>query len=429
MRQAMHLRGGSSSGHTECGRGSEEAVYNRTLLLQRADRLRKVDNRPAEALEMYREILQHEGGCDADALGGCAAVLITRQSTLPEAQHLLERALQIAPGDARVLHALGVAEWTATHNATAAADFFSRATALDPSHARSRCALANMFEENGDTQQAEHIMKEALELLPSSADVATDYGTLLAERPSANFTDSETLYRRAMHLSPASIVPIYNQAQIATHRKDWDEAEPLLRRIFSLESQHTPTLCTLASLMTARHNVPAARRLLDRALSLDPQCGVAYMQLAALPTDANTPTQTQRPQSSDTQHTQKQSDLARECALYSRAVQAFEDVSHHDTRGGSVALHASALYGFANLLLRGSPPPPSHPYNIPFPPHLLSVFQLCLPVPFRYPVYRRIADLPHPHRRSLCPCTQAHEPTHACTHVCITTSHCEVSFR
>ena len=97
------------------------AAYDRSALLQRADHLRKAENRPAEALALYREVLRQEQGRDVDALGGAAAILVTRRSTLPEARELLEQARRLAPSDARAAHALGVAEWAATRNATASA--------------------------------------------------------------------------------------------------------------------------------------------------------------------------------------------------------------------------------------------------------------------------------------------------------------------
>ena len=118
------------------------AAYDRSALLQRADHLRKAENRPAEALALYREVLRQEQGRDVDALGGAAAILVTRRSTLPEARELLEQARQLAPTDARAAHALGVAEWAATRNATASAALTalthrrpstsSRAEASDP---------------------------------------------------------------------------------------------------------------------------------------------------------------------------------------------------------------------------------------------------------------------------------------------------------
>ena len=212
----LRLRGGSGgSGYSACKKPARsDGMYNRTALLSLADRLRKIDNRPLEALQVYREILQHESGNDIDALGGAAAVLITQQATMAEARVLLDRALLLAPSDARALHAIGVAEWTATRNATKAAVFFSRAIALDPSHARSRCALANMLESRGNTQQAERVMEQALEQLPSSVEVASDYGSLLAERPDANLSHAETLYRRALSLDPHNVATLYNHAHM-----------------------------------------------------------------------------------------------------------------------------------------------------------------------------------------------------------------------
>ena len=212
----LRLRGGSGvSGYSACKKPARsDGMYNRTALLSLADRLRKIDNRPLEALQVYREILQHESGNDIDALGGAAAVLITQQATMAEARVLLDRALLLAPSDARALHAIGVAEWAATRNAAKAAVFFSRAIALDPSHARSRCALANMLESRGNTQQAERVMEQALEQLPSSVEVASDYGSLLAERPDANLSHAETLYRRALSLDPHNVATLYNHAHM-----------------------------------------------------------------------------------------------------------------------------------------------------------------------------------------------------------------------
>jgi Tfp pilus assembly protein PilF len=312
--------------------GSHPQAYDRVGLLQRADRLRKVDNRPTEALALYREVLRREGGADPDALGGAAAVLLARRSTLPEARELLRAALRIAPTDARALHALGVAEWTESHNATAAAAWFARAVALDPVHARARCAWASMLQERGDAKRAQEVMDETVRLLPSSAGVAGDYGVLLAERPCANLTEAEALFRRARQLDPSSAMQLYNHAQLRALLGDANSTENLLRRAFSLQPEDTHTLCALARLMAMRDNVLAARRLLERALALDPQCGAALLELARLPADDHN--------ADPAQHAPQPGEL------YRRAAQEFEDTCHPDARGGQngIYMFSKALY-------------------------------------------------------------------------------------
>ena len=310
-------------------------------------------------------LLRHEGGADPDALGGAAAVLLMRRSTLPEARELLRAALRIAPTDARALHALGVAEWTASRNATAAAAWFARAVALDPVHARARCAWASMLQERGDAQRAQEVMDETVRLLPSSAGVAGDYGALLAERPCANLTEAEALFRRARQLDPSSATQLYNHAQLRALLGDTNSTEHLLRRAFALQPEDTHTLCALARLMAMRDNVLAARRLFERALALDPQCGTALFGLARLPADDHN--------ADPAQHAPQPGEL------YRRAAQEFEDACHPDARGGHngtytfsivlyivtlhtkytralkfenfLALHAAALFDHAHALL------------------------------------------------------------------------------
>lgn len=353
LKRRPDLRGGGGDA-SACASSTPEpaGAYNETEVLRRADCLRKEDNRPAEALELYREVIWRGNSRNADALGGAAAVLIARQSTLGEARDLLERALRVAPTDARILHGLGMTEWTASRNATAAAPFFARAMRLDPSHARSRCALANMLEEQGETQQADEMMREALEALPSQPDIANDYGALLAERTNANLTQAEALFRRAVHLAPKSVAPVYNHAQLKLQRDDLDGAEPLLRQAFALQAlnrtpdtqhntQHnTRTLSSLAHLAEQRGNRPAARRLLERALALDPSCGMAYLQLADLTQDDDSALS---PECGDahasTLHPSPEAGgggarkLTRVCELYSKAVEACVDASPVDHAG------------------------------------------------------------------------------------------------
>jgi tetratricopeptide (TPR) repeat protein len=234
LKRRPDLRGGSGDDCAGKSSAPEPAdAYDESEVLRRADRLRKEENRPAEALELYREVIWRGNSRNVDALGGAAAVLIARQSTLGEARDLLEKALEVAPTDARVLHGLGMTEWAASRNATAAASYFARAMRLDPSYARSRCAMANMLEEQGEAQQADEMMREALAALPSQSEILNDYGALVAGRANANLSQAEALFRRAVHLAPTSAAPVYNHAQIHMQRADLDGAEPLLRQVFS----------------------------------------------------------------------------------------------------------------------------------------------------------------------------------------------------
>jgi Tfp pilus assembly protein PilF len=177
-----------------------------------------------------------------------------------------------------------------------------------------------MLQERGDAQRAQEVMDETVRLLPSSADVAGDYGALLAERPCANLTEAEAHFRRARQLDPSSVAQLYNHAQLRALLGDANSTEHLLRLAFALQPEDTHTLCALARLMAMRDNMLAARRLLERALALDPQCGAALFGLARLPADTHN--------ADPAQHAPQPGEL------YRRAAQEFEDTCHPDARGG-----------------------------------------------------------------------------------------------
>ena len=279
-RYALLLRGGSGVDGGQAV-GSTPDAYNRTALLDRADQLRKIDHRPTEALALYREILRHEKNNDPDALGGAAAVLITRKNTVAEARSLLEQALRIAPTDARALHALGVAEWSVSGNATSAAAFFSRAIALDPSHARAHCALANMLEAKGAVVQAEHVLQEALVLLPYSADVANDYGSLLAARTGVCVRMPlryETRDGPASHVFAQRRQSAHSRAGLSlcstpclSHRACPHESPP-----------HTPGFLTPPKRAHLGSEPSECEMLFMHAITLDPSCLAARLNHAKM---------------------------------------------------------------------------------------------------------------------------------------------------
>jgi Tfp pilus assembly protein PilF len=174
----LRLRGAGLDGAAEEQQEKDLSAESRlrtAMELQRSD--------PAEALRLLRIVLRDFPAHVMVLRLAASIILDTGISPLEEASSLLHRALALSPANAHTLRGLGVATLLSSGSPSAAAMYFSRAVAADPSDPAARCALAAALEGAGDEAGADAAMRAALALHPASAAVHSDYAALLRSIP------------------------------------------------------------------------------------------------------------------------------------------------------------------------------------------------------------------------------------------------------
>ena len=94
------------------------------------------------------------------------------------------------------------------------------------------------------------------------------------------FTESATLFRRAIDLDPRNALVLRDYAQLHADRKDFDEAEKLLKKAFDLDPNNPQVLFTLGSLIASQKVSREAEGL--RYLKLAVGEREAYLELARI---------------------------------------------------------------------------------------------------------------------------------------------------
>lgn len=132
-----------------------------------------------------------------------------------------ERALAIAPDDARVLFALGNTART-LGMAGPAAEFFRRVLAAEPDRLEAVVSLANLLRAQGQFDAAMALLNPALARDPSAPELWLTIGS--THREIGNHAEAERCYREAVGLRPDYAEALGNLADLLTDRGETAEA-------------------------------------------------------------------------------------------------------------------------------------------------------------------------------------------------------------
>jgi tetratricopeptide (TPR) repeat protein len=163
-----------------------------------------------------------------------AGIAKLRTGMLREAIDLLESGASMFPDSSEVHRILGTAH-SAVGNSSQAVEHLSRAVSLAPLDERSRLALAREFRDAGRIDDAERTLREALAVLPRSAEARWMLGDVL-ERTGHGLDGAREMEAAAAAIVLAGKAALYwRAAAIYDRHQDFERVVALLRRRVSLD--------------------------------------------------------------------------------------------------------------------------------------------------------------------------------------------------
>ncbi len=207
------------------------------------------------------------------------------------AQTKLTAWLAAHPADPRALFDAGYVADAQNHLAAAAA-FYRRAIAANPSSFLAHISLGLLLAREGKLQQARPELAAATALNPGAAGPALKARAwrALARIDSASnpaLASSDLL--QALHLSPQTTDDTLLAADLAERTGDLDAAEAAYRRVLAKDPNSKPANIGLAHILIQQKQYPQAEPLLRAALQLNPGDPVLTAQLATVLVAENKP--------------------------------------------------------------------------------------------------------------------------------------------
>jgi len=207
-------------------------------------------NRPDEALEIYRGILKQDPQ-NADAWSGLAAVM-RNLGDMRGAAAAYEKAAALRPKSFAFQFNAGLASYVHKDFAKAYA-FFSRALALKGDSAEANRLAGVCRSELGDIDGAEALLRTACACDPANAAAAYDLANILCDAGKAG--DAEQWYRRALEIRPDFTEAAANLGELLQAVGRTAEAMSLYESIL-LRCPATPIVVSNA-LLCLNYNPPA----------------------------------------------------------------------------------------------------------------------------------------------------------------------------
>ncbi len=216
-------------------------------------------------------------GKDTTALFNLASMAATA-GEYTEASGLYTRALEVKPGDARVLTGLGTVQFLGGDAAAAQASFQAAVTA-DPQYADARFDLAKVELERSDFAAAEAQFRALLGM--NAKDVAAEVGLGSALLAQGRNAEGAAAFRAALLLDPENFDALYNEAQIAAGANDFATAERDLTRALAVRADADAER-TLAIVLASENRMAEALPHMQTAAKLAPSDADVQRLLARL---------------------------------------------------------------------------------------------------------------------------------------------------
>lgn len=174
----------------------------------------------------------------------------------------LRSALARRPDDPSVLMALG-RKLSQVNDPVAAAEAFTRATELIPTHAPAWHCLGVTLAILGDSRRAMAAFREVVRIDPTQDEGFSNLAVLLMN--AGRSEEAESLFRRAVSLNDGIAAPWFHLATIRQQRGDLEEATTMLRRALVCEPDNPTVIMGLANALATAGKQAEAAQLFERA--------------------------------------------------------------------------------------------------------------------------------------------------------------------
>ncbi|MFY9607811.1 MAG: tetratricopeptide repeat protein [Blastocatellia bacterium] len=162
-----------------------------------------------------------------------------------EAVRVLERAVQLAPGDHRAHNSLGTAYLISLRLDDAAAEF-QKALELDARDEYANLSLGHLARASGDYERAVAYYRKQIALRPDDAEARG--GNAIALLASGRDEEAEPEIKRARELAPGDYRFLTQLAFFYTTRKKTAVARPLIEKAIAVEPRYAWALITKAEI-------------------------------------------------------------------------------------------------------------------------------------------------------------------------------------
>lgn len=226
--------------------------------------------RDDEAEKAYRKALELRPGFHFAGAG--LSRLLSRRGQLDDAELLLRQVIELNPNSPALVN---LADLLSEDEARLgdAEELYRRALDHYPNFARALVGYAHVLALQHKIQEAESILKRALEVNADDAQVWGMLALVLSAR-SGDADEIEKAYRRALSLSPESSLVWYRFARFLCDRRDFEGAKDAFQRSIELNPENQGAWIGLGNLLQDHLNLLA-------------EAGVAYQRALAATGDTD----------------------------------------------------------------------------------------------------------------------------------------------
>ncbi|MFH1305396.1 MAG: tetratricopeptide repeat protein [Candidatus Omnitrophota bacterium] len=224
-----------------------------------------------------RFILSH-GGRSAETWNNLAGSFMAKGENA-KAAVLLEKAIELAPGCARLYNNLGILRKGSRENEKAIS-LFEKAIELNPKFEEAYANLGTAYGEMGRKKEALALLKKAAGINPRSAVIRCNLGN--AYGAMGQRREADEAYIRAIEIDPG-YVPAYNALGNAARRAgEKEKAIALYTQAMELDPACAATYNNLGSSCRDAGEPEKAAALYKKAIALDASLSGAYCNLGLL---------------------------------------------------------------------------------------------------------------------------------------------------
>lgn len=207
------------------------------------------------------------------------AFQLHRSGSLPEAEMLYRRILDVAPDHLDALHFLAVLCYSAGRNPESLG-LIEKIILLAPDNADAHNNHGNVLQSLGRVEEAEEAYRRAITILPSHAPALNNLGVVLASQKRT--AEASEMYRRAITLAPKEADFRFNLGNALRKAGETDEAIGIYREVIELDRGHQGAWQALARCLVARGRREEAREAFEEWLRKDPGNEFAGYMWAAM---------------------------------------------------------------------------------------------------------------------------------------------------
>ena len=202
-----------------------------------------------------------------------------REGRLKDASAMFCRALEMKPGWAPVLNALGTVLLDSDDTVSARKKFSEAASGASP-YAPALYNLGRLCQAEGDLKGAARYYRKAVDIEPGMAMGWNNLGLVLRE--AGELSRALDCFRRAVELDPGSAHACNNLALCLEDLDRLDEARDVLEKTLSSAPEYLPALYNLAALCIRLGRHDRASALLEKVLEIEPENQSAIFLLQGL---------------------------------------------------------------------------------------------------------------------------------------------------